>query len=282
MAVAALAHASDALHRRRGASEDHGRPGEAGQRQRRVAGLKPRRAVALVGGVVLFVDHDQPDRRRAARSTPCASPRPRQRSPARMRRHSSARSPSPSPECRIAISASRSARRRSTSGIASAISGTRTERRPAGRDRLGDRLGVDRRLARARDAFEQQRRRVAASHRGQDRGEGRRLRRVRAEPPAGSPAGRPAFAPAAGAAALASRPQQGRAGRGSWRSPTRAGSAGRRHPASRLRRQRPKRGPPAAPAGAGPAAPPERDRRVAGAPVAAASLPASVSVSQRS
>ena len=71
-------------------------------------------------------------RRRAARGPPAAS-RPRcRRRPARMRRHSSARSPSPRPEWTSATRASRSARSRSTSGSASAISGTRTRAgRPA-------------------------------------------------------------------------------------------------------------------------------------------------------
>ena len=62
-------------------------------------------------------------RRRAARGAPSRVPTTRSTSPARMRRHSSARSPSPRPEWTSAIRTGRSARRRSTIGVARAISG---------------------------------------------------------------------------------------------------------------------------------------------------------------
>ena len=87
-------------------------------------------------------------------------------SPARMRRHSSARSPSPSPEWTSATRASRSARSRSTSGSAREISGHEHQRPPAVPEDLGDRLDVDRRLAAAGDAFEEQRRRVTGRQGG--------------------------------------------------------------------------------------------------------------------
>ena len=98
-------------------------------------------------------------------------------SPDRTLRHSSARSPSPRPEWRSAIRASRSARSRSTSGSASAISGTRTSAgRPDFQDG-GDRLDVDGGLARAGHPVEQERPRVAGRDRGADPGHGLRLRR---------------------------------------------------------------------------------------------------------
>ena len=49
------------LDRRGRGAEHHGRARQAGQLQRRVPGLDARRAVALVGGVVLLVDDDQAD-----------------------------------------------------------------------------------------------------------------------------------------------------------------------------------------------------------------------------
>ena len=51
------------------------------------------------------------------------------------------------------------------------------EGRPAGRDRFGDGLGVDRRFARTRDALQEQRRGVAIRDGGEDRGQRLRLRR---------------------------------------------------------------------------------------------------------
>ena len=93
-------------------------------------------------------------------------------SPARIRRHSSARSPSPRPEWTSATRASRSARSRSTSGSASAISGTSTSAGRPRSQRRGDRLDVDRGLAAARHAVEQERasgRRAATAARDQRR-----------------------------------------------------------------------------------------------------------------
>ena len=104
-------------------------------------------------------------------------------SPARIRRHSSARSPSDSAEWTSATRAPRSARSRSTSGAASAISGTSTS---AGRPRSsdgGDRLDVDRGLAATGDAVEEQRRRVAVGDRPASRS--------RPRPPAPAVSGAP-------------------------------------------------------------------------------------------
>ena len=92
-----------------------------------------------------------------------------------MRRHSSARSPSPRPEWTSATRASRSARSRSTSGRARAISGTRTRAgRPASSE-VGDRLHVDRGLAAAGHAVEQERTRIPGPDRGDDLPDGLRL-----------------------------------------------------------------------------------------------------------
>ena len=57
-AIAAIARAPDRLDRRRGAAEDDRCARELRQSDRAVARLDPRRPVALVGGVVLLVDHD--------------------------------------------------------------------------------------------------------------------------------------------------------------------------------------------------------------------------------
>ena len=57
--VGALERAPEAVDRRRRRAEDQGRTGELGQPDRGVAGLEPRRPVALVRRVVLLVDdHD--------------------------------------------------------------------------------------------------------------------------------------------------------------------------------------------------------------------------------
>ena len=53
--------AADALDGRRRGPEHDRRAGQAGQLDRRVAGLEPRRPVALVGRVVLLVDDDHAD-----------------------------------------------------------------------------------------------------------------------------------------------------------------------------------------------------------------------------
>ena len=109
-------------------------PAIAARSMRGVARLEPRRPVALVGGVVLLVD----DRSRPTSASGATSairvPTTTSASPARIRRHSSARSPSPRAECSSATRTGRSARRRSTIGVASAISGTRSSAgRPAAR-----------------------------------------------------------------------------------------------------------------------------------------------------
>ena len=129
---APVAGPPDALDRRRRAAEDDRRAGQLAEADRGVAGLEPRRPVALVGGVVLLVDDRSGRRRASGARTASRVPTTMSTSPARIRRHSSARSPSASPEWTSATRASRSARSRSTSGIASAISGTRTRAgRPA-------------------------------------------------------------------------------------------------------------------------------------------------------
>ncbi len=52
---------ADRLDRRRRRAEDAGRPGDRGEPDGGVAGLDPRRPVALVGPVVLLVDDDEAD-----------------------------------------------------------------------------------------------------------------------------------------------------------------------------------------------------------------------------
>ena len=61
VAIATLSGAPDALHRRGRAAENDRRSGKAGQGEGGIAGLQPRRAVALVRGIVLLVDDDEAD-----------------------------------------------------------------------------------------------------------------------------------------------------------------------------------------------------------------------------
>ena len=163
-------------------------------------------------------------------------------SPARMRRHSSARSPSPSAEWSSATRTGRSARSRSTIGVASAISGTSRSAGPPGREAGGDRLDVDRGLAAARDAVEERGRRVArvrsprARSRGQPPGPS-----VRPDP-AGRAPRRPAGRPASGRRGRSRTSARSRPRRTSpaiadapWRSAS--GAAGTPSAAARRRRR---------------------------------------------
>ena len=59
--ICALADAADTLNGRRRTPEHDGRAGETGKAKGSVTCLESRRAIALVGGVVLLVDDDQPD-----------------------------------------------------------------------------------------------------------------------------------------------------------------------------------------------------------------------------
>ena len=131
-AIPAIPCPSHRLDRRGRAPEDHGRAGQRAEDHRGVARLESRRAVALVGALVLLVHDDQRRRRPAVPGRRAACRRRCPPEPARIRRHSSARSPTLRPEWTSETVASRSARSRSTRGSASAISGTRTRTgRPA-------------------------------------------------------------------------------------------------------------------------------------------------------
>ena len=197
--VAARRARPDALDRRRRADpRTTAAPASRPSSMRDVAGLEARRPVALVRRVVLLVDDDRGRHRRAARGPPAASRRRCRRRRARIRRHSSARSPSPRPEWTSATRASRSARRRSTSGIASAISGHEHERGPAALERRDDRLDVDRGLAAAGHAVEEERRRIAGRDRRADRGHGLGLGAAAGRSPAGRPPRSPTGRPASG------------------------------------------------------------------------------------
>ncbi len=120
---------------------------------------------------MLLVDDRPRLRRRVARGPPAASRRRCPRHRRRIRRHSSARSPSPRPEWTRATRTSRSARRRSIERQRQGDLGDQQQRAATGPERVGDRLDVDRRLAAARDALEQERRRVGRRHGGADEGE---------------------------------------------------------------------------------------------------------------
>ena len=165
---------------------------------------------------MLLVDDDEPDVGERRERRPAASRRRCRRRRARIRRHSSARSPSPRPEWTSATRASRSARSRSTSGRARAISGTSTSAGRPALERRGDRLDVDRGLAAAGHAVEQERasgrRRSIAVRIALDR-LGLGGRQVRS-PAAGRHAARPAGRRAAVAGARGPRPRPARAGRG--------------------------------------------------------------------
>ena len=134
--VASLARPPD--RSRRPASRCRGRPPRRPARRAAiadVAGLEPRRPVALVRARRAPRRRRSGRRRRAARGPRAASRRRCRRRPpgsAATRRPARRR---PSPEWTSATRTSRSARSRSTSGIARAISGTRTS---AGRPRSRD------------------------------------------------------------------------------------------------------------------------------------------------
>ena len=113
-------------------------------------------------------------------------------SPARMRRHSSERSPSPRPEWtqrdpRVEVGPQPVDEREGEGDLRH-----EHERRPSGLERRGDRLDVDRGLATAGHAVEQERARVAGGDRGHDPGDRLGLggQEVARGGPAAAPAGR--------------------------------------------------------------------------------------------
>ena len=126
--------APDAVDGRRGRAEHDGRPGELAEPDRRNRG-------PAGAGSDRSCRRRRAPRRRSPGPTSASGaatarrvPTTMSTSPDRIRRHSSARSPSPRPEWSRAIRTSRSARSRSTSGSARAISGTSTRAgRPASR-----------------------------------------------------------------------------------------------------------------------------------------------------
>ena len=188
------------------------RPRPAGQLDRDVARLEPRRPVALVGGVVLLVDDDRRRRRPAARR-----PRAACRRRCRRRRPGSGATRRPARRRRgrngpARSRASRSARSRSTSGQRQRDLRDEHEGRPAGLERRGDGLDVDRGLAAAGHAVEQQRPRVAGLDGRLDPGDGVGLggRQVGGRWPATAQPGSRRRAAAAGA--RGPRPRPGRAG----------------------------------------------------------------------
>ncbi len=159
------------LHRRRRGSEDDRRAGQPPQLERGVARLEARRAVALVGRVVLLVHDDQAD----------VGERREQRRPGAHHEVDVAR-PDPAP----LVGALALAEARVDQGDPDRELGAQPvddgrgegdlrdeqERRAAGLERGGDGLDVDRGLAAARDAVEQDRRRVARRHGVQQQPEG--------------------------------------------------------------------------------------------------------------
>ena len=165
--VGAVARPPHALDRGRGRAEDERRAGQLGQPDRRVAGLEPGRPVALVGRVVLLVDDDQPDvgERRHDRQ-----PRPDHDVDVARPDPPPLVGPLPLPEARmderdagVEVRAQPVDERQRQRDL-----GDEDEGRAAGLERAGDRLDVDRRLAAAGDAVEQQRPRVGRGHRGPD------------------------------------------------------------------------------------------------------------------
>ena len=210
--------------------EDDRGAGEPAELERGVAGLEPRRPVALVRGVVLLVDDDRARRPRAARAAPSASRRRGPTSPARIRRHSSARSPSPERRVehgdpRRQVGAEPVDDRRGEGDLRD-----QQERRAAGREGRRDRLDVDRGLAAARHAVEEDRRRVATRRRRRARARAAAAwSAVSAAPRAARRGARPGGRRAAVAGARAPPRGRGRAGRGRrcadapWRSASGAG-----------------------------------------------------------
>ncbi len=232
--VGAVARPPDALDRGRGRAEDERRTGQLRQPDRRIAGLEPGRPVALVGRVVLLVDDDQPDvgERRHDRQ-----PRPDDDVDVARPDPPPLVGPLPFPEPRVderdpsvEVRAQPVDERQRQRDL-----GDEDERRAAGLERAGDGLDVDRRLAAAGHAVEQQRPRVGA--RSSRPGSARPLR---PGPGAGrSPAGgrravRPAVRRAAGGVVRGPRPRPGRAGPARPARRSRGGRPARR-PAARHR-----------------------------------------------
>ena len=166
MAVAAVSYAADALHRGSGTAQDDGRAREASQGKCGVPRLETRRPIALVGGVVLLVDHDQPhvgEWRGQCRSRPHDHVHLAGADPAPLV------GPLPFPEAgmqdrdlRIQICAQPIHERHRQGDFRNQDQG-----RAAGGDRLGDGLGIDRGLARPGHSLKEQRRGVAAGGGGE-------------------------------------------------------------------------------------------------------------------
>ena len=176
VAIAALPDAAHALHGRRRAAEDDRGAGQAGERQRGVAGLQAGRPVALVGRVVLFVDDDQADvgewrGRRHARPHDHVHTAGTN-APPLVGALALAQPGMQDRYLRVQLDSQPINERRRERDLRH-----EDERGPAGGDRLGDRFGIDGGLARARDALEQERRRVAGPDGGQDRRQRLRLGR---------------------------------------------------------------------------------------------------------
>ena len=222
-AICPVASPPDAVDRRRRAAEDDGRPRQLAELDRGVAGLEPRRPVALVGGLVLLVDDDDAD---VAERGEDREPRPGH--------DVDVAGPDPPPLVgALAVRQPRMDQRDPDAEVRpEPVDDRHRERdlrhedegRPAGLERGHDRLDVDRGLAAAGHAVEQERRRVA--------GRDRRAGPARPPPPGARSATRRAAARrgaraagrrAGGAAAPGPRRRRGRAGRGRPRSRCRGG-----------------------------------------------------------
>ena len=165
--VVAGARPADALDRGRRGPEHDRRTGQAGQPDRRVACLEPRRAVALVGRVVLLVDHDQPDVRQRREDR---QPRPDDDVDLARPDASPLVGPLPVAEAgmderdpRVEVRPEPIDQRQRERDLRD-----EDERRPAGLERRGDGLDIDGGLAAAGDPVEQQRTRIARRDRGAD------------------------------------------------------------------------------------------------------------------
>ena len=169
------AGSADRVDGRRGAAEHDGGTGQPAELDRHVARLEPRRPIALVGRFVLLVDDHQPDvGERGEDGQPGPDddvdlagpdPAPLVGPLARPDRRVEERHP------RVEVCPEPVDERHRESDL-----GDEDEHRPAAPERGGDRLDVDRGLATARHAVEQERRGISSLERRADRGDGRRLR----------------------------------------------------------------------------------------------------------
>ena len=158
---------ADALDRGcRGPEDDRG-TGQSAQGDRRIARLEPRGPVALVRGVVLLVDDDQPDVREGCHDR---EPRPDNDidvagadPPPLVRPLALAEARVQESDARVEVGT-----QPVHQGKCEGDLGDEDQRRPAGLERGRDRLDVDGRLATARDAIEKERSRVAGDDGGSD------------------------------------------------------------------------------------------------------------------